>query len=183
MIAPDATRKNIRGSGNFSNISLILRFIPSWVLKSDIWLVHSIVETGSQLLTSMTQWPGKQSGSDPDLTWIAKTEVRIRIVLLTYYRYIALLGHATAINQWVWLYASLYFVHICTYKTGVWLPCTSSHQSTIKKVGVANEECTLALLHLHITYSLISCLTWSNPGQTWINFKPGLTQIKCDPVD
>ena len=65
------------------------------------------------------------------------------------------------------------FVHTYTCETGVWLLCTSRHQSTITKVDGAHEECTPALLLLHIMYSLILCCMWSNPGQTQIIFKPG----------
>ena len=80
-----------------------------------------------------------------------------------------------------------------------WILCMYTHMKQVcgfhaladtkirlQKVGVAHEEHTSALLHLHIMYSLILRCMWSNPGQTRIIFKAGLTwmtRTKCDTVD
>jgi len=87
---------------------------------------------------------------------------------------VALLGPATAIDQWAWLYASLYIVGFCAQihmKQGFGFHDTKVQ---IQKVGVRTYG-SIAALPYH--YSLILHCTWSNPGQTWIIFKVGLTRM------
>ena len=52
-------------------------------------------------------------------------------------------------------------------------------------MGVAHEANIAAVAIIVLPYRafLISQLTWSNPGQTRIIFKPGLTRTKHDPGD
>ena len=70
-------------------------------------------------------------------------------------------------------------IHI---QKGVWLPCTSRHQSMIAKWAWLTKY-----VHRHCrTYFLILRRTWSNPGQTQIIFNLGLTlktPTKHDPGD